>query len=80
MLYWELRHGDVTRRPNSYTIPGGLRLQSDGTYYWRVRRRVQGDGAPAGWSSPSASGLRETYRATTVREWCAGRHPVLPWA
>ena len=50
-LYWELRHGGVTNPLDSYTIPNAFPLQSDTTYYWRVRPQVQGDGTPVAWSS-----------------------------
>jgi len=49
-LYWELRHGGVSTPENSYTIPSAYPLESGTTYYWRVRPRVQGDGAPVPWS------------------------------
>ncbi|MSQ27972.1 MAG: hypothetical protein EXR51_07535 [Dehalococcoidia bacterium] len=52
-LYWELRHGGVTTPPNSYSIPPAFPLQPGGQYHWRVRPRVQGDGAETGWSQVS---------------------------
>ena len=53
-LYWELRHGGVTNPPNSYTIPSQFPLEQQTTYYWRVRPRIQGDGAPVSWSSSNS--------------------------
>ncbi|MEK7215412.1 MAG: hypothetical protein AAB289_07455, partial [Chloroflexota bacterium] len=50
-LYWELRHGGVTSPMDSYTIPGQYPLENETTYFWRVRPRIQGDGAPVAWSS-----------------------------
>jgi micrococcal nuclease len=52
-LYWELRHGGVTSPPRSYTIPAAFPLESGTRYSWRVRPRVQGDGAPVAWSAPA---------------------------
>jgi hypothetical protein len=49
-LYFELRHGGVTTPRNSYTIPAAFPLEQGISYYWRVRPRVQGDGAPVQWS------------------------------
>jgi micrococcal nuclease len=49
-LYWELRHGGVTNPPRSYQVPAQFPLEPGQQYYWRVRPRVQGDGAPTGWS------------------------------
>ena len=51
MVYWELRHGGVTSPPDSYTVPSAFPLEAGIRYYWRVRPRVQGDGAPVAWSS-----------------------------
>ncbi|MBI4498911.1 MAG: hypothetical protein HY689_13545 [Chloroflexi bacterium] len=51
MVYWELRHGGVTTPSNSYTIPVAFPLEPGTAYYWRVRPRVQGDGAPVAWSA-----------------------------
>lgn len=48
-LYFELRHGGVTSPPNSYAVPSGFPLEVNTTYHWRVRPRVQGDGAPVAW-------------------------------
>jgi micrococcal nuclease len=53
-LYWELRHGAVTNPPRSYTVPAAFPLEPGQRYYWRVRPRVQGDGAPADWTAPAA--------------------------
>ncbi len=52
-LYWELRHGGVTSPPRSYAIPGQFPLEAGQRYFWRVRPRVQGDGAPPPWTAPS---------------------------
>ena len=49
-LYWELRHGGVTQPVNSYRVPEQFPLEAGTAYYWRVRPRVQGDGAPVNWS------------------------------
>ena len=51
MVYWELRHGGVTAPPNSYAVPSEFPLESRTAYYWRVRPRVQGDGAAVDWST-----------------------------
>lgn len=51
-VYWELKHAnpDVSSvTPYSYTVPHEARLQAGATYYWRIRPRVQGDGAAAPW-------------------------------
>ena len=53
-LYWTLVHGDVTYPSNAYTIPSSFLLESGASYYWRVRPRVQGDGAPLAWSPAAA--------------------------
>ncbi|MSQ15434.1 MAG: hypothetical protein EXR50_06180 [Dehalococcoidia bacterium] len=53
-VYWELLHGGMTQPVNSYKIPVGQPLESDSTYYWRVRPRVQGGGSSIDWT-PSAS-------------------------
>ncbi len=50
-VYWNLVHGGVTDPPNSYAIPAASPLTSGKTYYWRVRPRIQGDGAPMRWSN-----------------------------
>ncbi|GEM_PF-2267567 len=50
-VYWNLIHGGQTMPRNSYTIPTNAPLELDSTYYWHVRPRVQGDGAPVAWSS-----------------------------
>jgi len=49
-LYQELRHGGVTTPPNSYAVPAAFPLEPGTPYSWRVRPRVQGDGAPVAWS------------------------------
>ncbi|MCX6023907.1 MAG: LpqB family beta-propeller domain-containing protein, partial [Chloroflexi bacterium] len=46
-VWWNLTHGAVTDPPNSWTTPP---LEPGGVYFWRVRARVQGDGAPVAWS------------------------------
>ena len=40
-------HGGLTDPLNSWKTPT---LEANATYYWRVRPRVQGDGAPVAWS------------------------------
>lgn len=50
-VYWELVHGGVTTPVNSYAVPPAFPLEPDSGYYWRVRPRVQGDGAPVAWSA-----------------------------
>lgn len=54
MLYWELRHGGLTSPMNSYTIPDGFPLQANETYFWRVRPRIQGDGAAVAWTAAAS--------------------------
>lgn len=51
MVYWELRHGGVTKPINSYQVPAAFPLETSTTYYWRVRPRIQGDGTPVPWST-----------------------------
>lgn len=46
-VWWNLVHGGVTVPANSWSPPA---LEAGAIYYWRVRPRVQGDGAPAAWS------------------------------
>ncbi|MBI2886110.1 MAG: hypothetical protein HYY02_02755 [Chloroflexi bacterium] len=53
-LYWELRHGGVTSPLNTYIIPSQFPLEGGATYYWRVRPRIQGDGAPLSWTPASS--------------------------
>ncbi len=50
MVYWQLLHGAVTSPPNSYAVPSSFPLESNSTYYWRVRPRIQGDGMPVSWT------------------------------
>ncbi|MEK7214897.1 MAG: hypothetical protein AAB289_04815, partial [Chloroflexota bacterium] len=50
MVYWELRHGGATLPTNSYMVPHEFPLQTGARYFWRVRPRIQGDGAPVEWS------------------------------
>lgn len=45
-VQWNLIHGGQTRPINSYAVPQSL---DAGTYFWRVRQRIQGDGAPVAW-------------------------------
>ncbi len=47
-VYTGLIHGGAAALPNSYQVPVPLAL--DTPYTWRVRPRVQGDGAPVEWS------------------------------
>jgi len=51
-VYWELVHGGESQPLNSYKVRSEFALESDSTYYWRVRPRVQGDGPAEGvaWS------------------------------
>lgn len=53
-LYWELRHGGVTSPRNSYTVPSQYPLEEGATYFWRVRPRVQGDGAAVEWTAAAS--------------------------
>lgn len=53
-VYWELRHGGVTSPLNSYRLPPSVPLERGATYYWRVRPRIQGDGAPVAWTPARA--------------------------
>ncbi|GEM_PF-6204477 len=53
-LYSELRHGGVTNPPRSYTVPPQFPLEAGTRYSWRVRPRVQGDGAPVAWSAAAS--------------------------
>jgi methionine-rich copper-binding protein CopC len=46
-IWWNLVHGGVSKPANSWTTPA---LQAGKTYYWRVRPRVQGNGAAVEWS------------------------------
>lgn len=48
-VFWELVHGGLTKPLNSYQVRREFPLEPGWTYYWRVRPRVQGDGAPVGW-------------------------------
>lgn len=47
-VWWNLVHGGVTTPPNSWVTPS---LAAGARYYWRIRPRVQGDGAPVPWSA-----------------------------
>lgn len=53
-VYWELVHGGLTTPLNSYTVPEAYALQPATVYYWRVRPRVQGNGAGAAWSDAAS--------------------------
>lgn len=46
-VYWNLVHGGASALANSWQAPP---LEPLRTYYWRVRPRIQGDGAPVAWS------------------------------
>ncbi|MBM2826204.1 MAG: hypothetical protein HW403_268 [Dehalococcoidia bacterium] len=46
-VWQNLVHGGVPNPPNSYVTP---ELPPNSAIYWRVRPRVQGDGAPVDWS------------------------------
>jgi len=50
-VYWNLVHGGATNPPNSWTVPPAAALEPGRQYFWRVRPRVQGDGAPVPWSN-----------------------------
>ena len=50
-LYSEYVHGGASTPPNSYVVPQAFPLEAGQTYYWHVRPRVQGDGAPLEWST-----------------------------
>lgn len=45
-VYGALIHGALTSPVNSYAVPSSAPLEPGTRYYWRVRPRVQGDGAP----------------------------------
>lgn len=49
-VYWELLHGGESVPFNSYAVRAEAALEPNATYYWRVRPRVQGAGAPVEWS------------------------------
>lgn len=49
MVYEALLHGGVTTPLNSYQVPRDFPLEPNSVYYWRVRPRIQGDGAPTPW-------------------------------
>ncbi len=51
MVYTPRLHGGVTCPKNSYAVPSDAPLEPSTTYHWRVRPRVQGDGAPVEWSA-----------------------------
>ncbi len=44
-VWWNLVHGRVQTPPNAWRTP----QMAVGTYYWRVRPRIQGDGIPVAW-------------------------------
>lgn len=53
-LYQELRHGGVTTPPRSYSIPSAFPLEPTTRYSWRVRPRIQGDGAVLPWGTAAS--------------------------
>lgn len=50
-LYWEIVHGNLRAPERQYAVPDQYPLDPGVTYFWRVRPRVQGDGAAVAWSS-----------------------------
>lgn len=52
-VFFNLVHAAEAQPPRSWRVPAGFDLWP-GRYYWRVRPRVQGDGAPVPWSTPAA--------------------------
>ncbi|MSQ15132.1 MAG: hypothetical protein EXR50_04630 [Dehalococcoidia bacterium] len=64
MVYGALIHGGASTPPNSYTVPSDFPLESGVKYYWRVRPRVQGDGAQVDWPQPSSFQILATSAAT----------------
>ena len=50
-LYSDYVYGGAGTPANSYVIPEAFPLEADTIYYWRVRPRIQGDGAPLPWST-----------------------------
>ena len=50
-VWHNLVHGGVAEPHNSWRTPS---LEANTYYYWRVRPRVQGDGAPVAWSKASS--------------------------
>ena len=52
VLQWADSRNDVSyyHPPNSYAVPAAFPLEPGTPYFWRVRPRVQGDGAPVAWS------------------------------
>ena len=52
MVYGALVHGGATSPANTYAIPAAFPLEAGASYYWRVRPRIQGDGAPVAWPGP----------------------------
>ncbi len=51
MVYTPLLHGGMSVPPDSYKVPANAPLEPGTQYFWRVRQRVQGDGAPTDWST-----------------------------
>ncbi|MCX6021130.1 MAG: hypothetical protein NTZ05_05270 [Chloroflexi bacterium] len=45
-VWWNIVHGGAANPPNSFTTPV---LEPGAAYFWRVRPRIQGDGAPVIW-------------------------------
>ena len=52
-VYFNLVHGAQSNPPRSWRVPAGFDL-APGAYSWRVRPRIQGDGAPVPWSPAAA--------------------------
>ena len=49
-VYWNLVHGGESVPAHSWTVPLGFELPPV-PHFWRVRPRIQGDGAPLPWTS-----------------------------
>lgn len=64
MVYSSLIHGGVSVPRRTYSVPSSAPLEDKTTYYWRVRPRVQGDGAPVEWSSLYT--FKTDFSATTA--------------
>ncbi|GEM_PF-3581589 len=48
-VFFNLVHGGQATPQRSWRVPPGFDL-APGAYFWRVRPRIQGDGAPVPWS------------------------------
>ena len=71
MVYSALLHAGVSKPDSSYAVPVSAPLEDGITYYWRVRPRVQGDGAQVSWSA--AFDLRvQTAAAPSVKATIVG--------